>query len=115
MTEADEIYSELTEALGTLFKQYRKQEKLSMREIYRLDNISIATVSDLESGKKIPSIKTLIKLMLRLKIPMNQVFCAFDDDYGRLERLGLSGPEILFLFKVIKAVQEVRVPKNVIS
>lgn len=68
------IYLQITERIGELFKLYRDNLNLSMRDIYRDEKISIATVSDMESGKKLPRIETLINLMQKVKMPLNKVF-----------------------------------------
>ena len=47
-----------------------------MREIYRRENISIAVVSDMETGKKLPRIETLIKLMELVEMPYEELFSA---------------------------------------
>ncbi len=68
------IYLQITECIGELFKLYRDNSNLSMRDIYRDEKISIATVSDMESGKKLPRVETLINLMQKVKMPLNKVF-----------------------------------------
>lgn len=117
MNDTDEIYSELTKSLGKAFKGYRLSANLSMRDIYKLDNVSIACISDLEKGIKIPRVYTLIKLMRRVHMPIAEVFTMFDDDYGRLEKIGLTDSQIALLFDIIGKLQsitkEVKVVKNV--
>ena len=68
------IYEQLTEKIGESFKQYRTNSKLSMRDIYKDEKISIATISDLENGKKLPRVETLIRLMEQVQMPIDRVF-----------------------------------------
>ena len=52
----------------------REQKGLSLRELSRQTNISIALISLLENGDKLPRIETLIRLVLALEIPFGEVF-----------------------------------------
>lgn len=61
--------------LGSYFNYMRDTVKgLSLRELSRISGISIALISSFEGGEKLPRIETLIKLMIALGIPFNEVF-----------------------------------------
>lgn len=68
------IYKHITAKIGECFKKYRENSGLSMREIYKQEKISIAVMSDMESGKKLPRVETLIRLMEKVNMPLEEVF-----------------------------------------
>lgn len=68
------IYKDITALIGKSFKKYRENSGLSMREIYKQEKISIAVMSDMESGKKLPRVETLIRLMEKVNMPLTEVF-----------------------------------------
>ena len=72
--EADEIYNNLCKLYGEYFNYIREQKGLSLRELSKQTNISIALISILEKGDKLPRIETLIRLTLALGIPFNEIF-----------------------------------------
>lgn len=72
--EADKLYSNLCKQYGEYFNYVREQKGLSLRELSRQTNISIALISLLENGDKLPRIETLIRLVLALEIPFGEVF-----------------------------------------
>lgn len=73
-TPPDNTYKYLTSTIGMKFSEYRKKSGLSLRYIYRTTNISMAVVSDLENGKKLPRVKTLLKLLHIVGMPYAEVF-----------------------------------------
>ena len=60
--------------IGSYIKMVRTNKKVSLRDIYRLTNVSIAITKDLESGKKLPKIETIVKIALVLDIKMEKLF-----------------------------------------
>ncbi len=73
--EADKIYKNLCKLYGEYFNYVRDKERnLSLRELSKQTNISIALISLLENGDKLPRIETLIRLALALEIPFNEIF-----------------------------------------
>lgn len=72
--ETDRIYKELCVKYGEFFNFKREEKGLSLRELSKQTNISIALISLLENGDKLPRIETLIKLMSALDIPYNEIF-----------------------------------------
>ncbi len=71
--EADKIYTNLCKLYGEYFNYVREQKGLSLRELSKQTNISIALISLLENGDKLPRIETLIRLILALGIPFNEI------------------------------------------
>lgn len=67
-------YDSLSENIGKKFKQYRLKAGLSLRDIYREEQISIALISDLEAGKKLPRMETLVRLCNKVGMPLDEVF-----------------------------------------
>ena len=74
MVESKEIYREITKRIGNIFYYYRSKKGLSLRELYRKTGVSIAVMSDMETGKKLPKIETLISLCRYLDIPLEKIF-----------------------------------------
>lgn len=72
--KADNIYENLCKRYGEYFNYVREQKGLSLRELSKQTNISIALISLLENGDKLPRIETLIRLVLALDIPFNEIF-----------------------------------------
>ena len=68
------VYEQMCRMLGTYINKVREEQGISLREMYRRTNISIAVLSDIENGQKLPRIDTLIKLALALDIPLNHIF-----------------------------------------
>lgn len=59
---------------GQYVAETRNKQKISCRELYKRTKISISVQSDLETGKRMPRIETLIKLMIALNIPLDSFF-----------------------------------------
>lgn len=72
--ESDKIYENLCKLYGEYFNYTREQKGLSLRELSKKTNISIALISLLENGDKLPRIETIIRLVLALGIPFNEIF-----------------------------------------
>ena len=72
--ESDKIYENLCKLYGEYFNYAREQKGLSLRELSKQTNISIALISLLENGDKLPRIETIIRLVLALGIPFNEIF-----------------------------------------
>lgn len=60
--------------IGEHFEYCRKQKGLTLRALAKETRTSVAVISDFENGNKIPRFDTLVKLVLRLDIPFNEVF-----------------------------------------
>lgn len=69
-----EIYESMCRCIGEHINYVREQNNISLRKLYSLTNISIAVLSDIENGIKLPRIETLIKLALALNIPLDYLF-----------------------------------------
>ena len=73
-TRTKELYETMCRLLGEYINFVREEKGISLRELYRQTNISIAVLSDIENGQKLPRFETLIKLVLALDIPLHFVF-----------------------------------------
>lgn len=69
-----DVYSYISNVIGSTFHEYRENSKLSLRDIYNAEKVSMAVVSDLENGKKLPRVETLIRLLNLVKMPYSDVF-----------------------------------------
>ena len=60
----------------------RKSRQLSLVELSRAAKVSVAMISQIETGQVTPSLKTLEKLRLALEVPLGSFF-SYSDDGGR--------------------------------
>ena len=67
-------YENMCRGIGEYINYIRESRDISLRELYRRSNISIAVLSDIENGLKLPRIETLIKLALVLDIRLEVFF-----------------------------------------
>lgn len=72
--ETKETYASMCRRIGEYINYVRENKGISLRELYRRTNISIAVLSDIENGQKLPRYETLIKLALALGIPLEFLF-----------------------------------------
>lgn len=72
--ETKNVYEQMCRMIGTHINREREKKGISLREMYRRTNISIAVMSDIENGLKLPRIETLIKLLIELEIPLSDIF-----------------------------------------
>ena len=62
------------EKLGNRVKQLRKKANISQEELALKAKIDLTSVSEIESGLRNPSLKTIHKISLGLKIPLKELF-----------------------------------------
>ena len=55
-------------------RKFRKQQNLTQEKLSELCGISTDYLSEIERGKKIPSLKRLIKIAETLNVPMSKFF-----------------------------------------
>lgn len=65
---AESAYFEVRYGIGKLFKKFRKQKKLSYRQVEAITGIDHSWISKFEKGKVNFEIDTLLKLASGLKI-----------------------------------------------
>lgn len=70
---SEDTYTYIVRYIGNEFKKYRKKSGLSLRDIYSDKKISMAVVSELENGKKLPRFETLLQLMSLVDMPFNAI------------------------------------------
>lgn len=68
------VYEQMCRTIGVYINHVREKKSISLREMYRRTNISIAVLSDIENGQKLPRFETLIKLVFALDIPLSYIF-----------------------------------------
>lgn len=82
---SEDTYWYIVRTIGKKFKDYRDKSGLSLRDIYEDKKLSsMAVVSELENGKKLPKFKTFLELMSLIEMPYNKVFT--DDVLPKKER-----------------------------
>ena len=55
-------------------EQYRIEKNLTLSELSRMSGVAKSHISNIESGDKTPTIKTLCKLSKALDVPCCQLF-----------------------------------------
>lgn len=70
----EKLYGNMANILGEYIAFVRNKKGISLRDLRTATDISIAVISDLENGKKIPRFEILIKILLALGIPINVIF-----------------------------------------
>lgn len=68
------IYQRMCRLIGEHINRVREEKHISLRKLSKDTSISIAVLSDLENGKKLPRFETLIKLLVTLNIPLDVLF-----------------------------------------
>ncbi len=67
-------YSTMCRQLGEYINFVREEKGISLRDFYKQTSVSIAVMSDLENGVKVPRVETLLKIALALEIPLYFIF-----------------------------------------
>ena len=66
--------NKINELIGKRVAKIRKERELKQAELAELIDVTIETVSRLECGTTIPSLKTLENISNALKIPLKDIF-----------------------------------------
>ena len=61
---------------GEKLKEIRRQKKISQQKLSKISNVSYGFISELESGKKKPSLETAEKLANALKVSITELICS---------------------------------------
>jgi XRE family transcriptional regulator, regulator of sulfur utilization len=62
------------ENLGLRIERLRKSQNLSQEELAEKAKLDLTSVSEIESGLRNPSLKTLHKISLALRVPLQELF-----------------------------------------
>ena len=62
------------EKLGTAIKKIRSKQGLTQEELAEKAKIDLTSVSEIESGMRNPSLKTIHKIALALKVQIKDLF-----------------------------------------
>lgn len=62
------------EKVGENIRRLRKKVGLSQEELAVRAKLDLTSVSEIESGTRNPSLKTLNKISLALKVPLKELF-----------------------------------------
>lgn len=52
-----------------MFKEYRNKQNLTQEKLSNITNLDIRTIQRIENEERLPSVESLAKLILVLKIP----------------------------------------------
>ena len=66
--------------MGSRIKKARVRAGLSQEKLAESADVGITHVSHIENGKTIPSVMVLIKIMNRLQISPDELFCGYTDN-----------------------------------
>lgn len=62
------------EKVGENIRRLRKKAGLSQEQLAASAKLDLTSVSEIESGTRNPSLKTLYKISLALKVPLKELF-----------------------------------------
>ncbi len=62
------------EKLGSEIRRLRKRQNLSQEELAEKAKLDLTSVSEIESGLRNPSLKTIYKIALALKVNLSELF-----------------------------------------
>lgn len=62
------------EKVGENIRRLRKKVGLSQEQLAASAKLDLTSVSEIESGSRNPSLKTLYKIALALKVPLKELF-----------------------------------------
>ena len=62
------------ERVGDRIKSLRKKSNLSQEDLAERAKLDLTSVSEIEGGLRNPSLKTLYKISLALKVPLQELF-----------------------------------------
>lgn len=60
--------------MGERIRKLRKKAGLSQEQLGEKANLDLTSISEIESGLRNPSTKTLHKIALALKVPLKELF-----------------------------------------
>ena len=70
----DTAKSTIQRLLGKLIRDTRNEKRLSLRKLAEEASVSLTLLTEIENGKKIPNIETILKLAYTLEIPLTDIF-----------------------------------------
>ena len=81
------------DTLGTRLRVERERRGLSLRELARRLEVSPSLVSQIETGKTQPSVRTLYAIVTELGVSLDELFAPADGDGAQTARPQPSGDE----------------------
>jgi transcriptional regulator with XRE-family HTH domain len=84
--------------IGYQVRFHRESQKMTVRELANISNLSQAMISEIENGNKACSLKTLQKLSTVLRIPMTTFFA-------------IEGPENSISFELQSVIHRAEVQR----
>lgn len=64
----------ITQKLGEKIRKLRKKQGLSQEQVAVEAKIDLTTLNEIENGNRNPSVKTIYKISLALKTPIEDLF-----------------------------------------
>ena len=74
VVDYNSIENLILKKLGTYISMQRKQHSLTQKDLNKLSHVSLAVIADLENGKSMPRVETLIRLACAMGIDINEIF-----------------------------------------
>ena len=107
-TEVKEYTIEFLHKLGDLIKSTRKEQGLSLQDVYLLSGISSSVISDLENHKgAIPSIYTLFSILNVLEVPIGPLLGASSSSKEQILKSALLtyGLDLKYVDRVVGFIE----------
>ncbi len=98
------------EIMGENLRNYRKKQNYTQEQLAEKAEISAVFLSQIENGKKIPSLETLAKITKILDISMEQVFSERQTKQTNIDKRFMqllqkrSDTEKLFIFDIAENI-----------
>ena len=83
----------LRDDLGHRLREAREQKKIGLRELARRLGVSASLISQIETGKREPSIKTLFAIVSELELSVNEIVFDLKRDAGPAAPPAQNGPD----------------------
>lgn len=94
------------EIIGSRIKYARERKKITQEELAQISRIHVKSISNYESGKSFPPLKTLFHLSRILKVPP-EFFITIDPNINITARLYMIQSTLESLQKEIDQIKEI--------
>jgi transcriptional regulator with XRE-family HTH domain len=91
--------------IGHSIARIRKDRELTQAQLAEMIDTTVETISRLERGVSIPSLKTLVKISRALHIPIKELM---DFEYATAKRASINESEKLLAYLQTKKPEEIR-------
>ena len=86
----DEKVVEIEEQVVNRLRKFREERKMSQLELSLASDVSQNMITYIETGKRVPSLRTIIKLCVALEISPANIFELVDEDRVAAKKMVLD-------------------------